>query len=497
MRTPAGFARSLAAAALILAVAGPAVAQERSPDIDRSNRIRRHEERIKQIIENRRIEAMEREKREREAREAAERQAQEQQAAAAGQAPPPGEGAPPPDAPPPADTGRKAVSSVVMGFKFVNEEGMADYNTIVREGETFMTEVTLFNIDRNPIDRVRLALDFDKRFIDPVKVFDTELRHRTKADPSFTVDSANAQLLYDATLGKPLEREEVVLLRILWKAKRQTPHTGIAFAFDELEEDGVPHTAIYVRERNILGVSDDPADGVLSGGLMIDAPGGSGDVVLQGKGEELRQLYLGSVASDAAVGLQLKGPRTTPKVGEPFVVKVALNNPDGALIDALDMYIRFDPAVLQVIDTDKFNWVNRGVNILDGPYHAHFPWDMHKRNEVRNERGQINYQMALSNGSSLPGKTVASIRFVAIAPSEGTEIRFVQGKLSEYIRTSVRYFGYERLDLSEKASRPILRVPVEAAPMNVAAAEAAPDEGQTDKPAATGPAVKPLRIVRD
>lgn len=511
MRNSTGFRIAGLAAAAVLAVFAttPALAQPR--DIDRSNRIRQHEQRIKQIIENRRIEAVEREKKEREAREAEQRQQQEQQQQqqqqpAEAQQQPPG-GVPPGQAPavdpatlePPPQEGKKAISSVVMGFKFINDEGLADYNTIVREGQTFITEVTLFNIDHNPIERLRLALDYDKRFIEPVKVFDTELRKREKEPAKFSLDDENAQILYDSTLAKPMEREEVVLLRILWKAKRQTPYTGISFAFDELEEEGTPHTAIYARGKNILGIYDDPADGVLSGGLMIDTPNGDGEeVVLQGKGEELKKLYLGSVASDAEVGLKLVGPRQTPKVGKPFIVKVALNNPDGALVDALDFYVKYDPQVLQVIDSDKFNWVNRGVNVLDGPYHTNFPWDMHKRNEVRNSRGQINYQVALSNGASLPSKTVASIKFVAIAPTQATEIQFVPGKLSEYIHTSVRYFGYERLNLKEKYSHPILKFPVEAAPPPV-------EKAKEPEPAvvAAGPesegasSVKSLKIVRD
>lgn len=470
--------RALTVGLLLAAMVGavvPAPAQTTTVS-DRQARLKEHERRIREIIEKRR----------------AEEQAREQEAAAA--APPVTEEAPPAEEPP-EEKPKAAVSSVVMGFKFTNADGESAYNTIVRQGDTFLTEVFLFNIDGNPIERVRLALDYDKRFIEPRRIFDSSLRSSMSGAPTFSHDDREGIINYDAQFETPLGNAEVVVLRILWQSLRETPYTGIDFHFDPLERDDESHTAIYADGRNILGTRDDPMDGVLSGGLMVDAPEGA-PRELQGKAEELQTLYLGSVASRDRVGLELVGPPGAPKVGEPFRVSVRLNNPEGALIDAVNTFIKFDPEVMEVIDVDKFNYVHRGVNVHDGPYHRMFPWDMHKKNEVRNDRGLVNYQVSLSNGASLPSKKFFDVYFRAKAPTNGTQIYFVQGKLSDSGNTSIRYFGYERLDLESQLSAPVLKMPILPAPPEVADAT----EPKTDElvPSEVAPAttVRALPIVR-
>jgi hypothetical protein len=458
----------------LLLLVGSAPAQPSSA-ATRAQRLKEHERKIKEIIDRRRDE----QKRAEEANLAG-------AAAAAAPTPAPAEA---PAEPP------KPVSSVVMGFKFTNDDGESDYNIIVRSGDTFLTEVYLFNIDQNPIDRVRLALDFDKRFITPLRVFDAEIRPQIEGGPTFEVDEREAVLNYDARFARPVSDAEIVVLRILWRALRSTPYSGIHFAFDPLEREGTAHTAVFADGRNILGTESDSMDGVLSGGLMIDLPTGE-TPVLQGKAEELKTLYLGSVASEAEVGLQLVGPNVPVKVGDVFRVRLQLNNPEGALIDAMNFFLKFDETTLEVVDVDRFNWITRGVNVHDGPYHRNFPWDMMKRNEVRNDRGHVNYQKSLSNGAALPSKTFADVYFRAKAPTTKSEMFFIQGKLSDTANSSVRYFGYERLNLQSKLSEPNFAIEIHPAPEEVA--QAAPPEESLAPVVDPGlPQVRQLRIERD
>lgn len=446
----------------------------------RTQKLREHERRIQQIITDRRA------KKRQEEEEARKR------AIDSGEISPREEE---PAEQPQVERRQRAISNVVMGFKFSNEEGDTDYNIIVQEGETFVSEVYLFNIDQNPIDRVRLALDYDKRFITPLRVFDTSIAPFIKGDPEFDIDQRDAIIKYDASLKTSISSPEIVLLRILWRAERATPFTGIDFAFSELERPDDTHTGIYVGDLNILGVSDDPSDGVLSGGLMIQGPPEKREV-LQGKAEELRGMYFGSVASDDQVGLQLIGPPETPRVGDEFVVKVRLNNPEGALIDSINFAVLFDPNVIQVLDRDEFNYIIRGVNVSDGPYHEFFPWDMHKKNEVRNDRGLVNYQKALTNGASLPSRTFAAIHFRALAPTAETAVGFVKGRVGAPNMTSVRYFGFERLDLqSPELSLPTIKFPV--LPPSVAIA--AEGRSEMDSPAVQADElqVRDLKIERE
>lgn len=424
------------AVALFLALP---VLLEAQGDQTRDRRLREHEEKIRQIIDERRRAQEEEEARR--AREAAES----------------------PDAPAPTgerEDRQRFVSNVVMGMKFLNEEGQSDYSTHVNQGDTFISEVYLFNEDQNPIDRVRLALDYDKRFLEPVRIFDSTLRPYTEEAPSFRLMEREAIMVYDAELAEPMTQRQVVLLRILWRAVRPAIHTGIDFTFDQDERDEMPHTAIYSRGQNILGTRGDPADGVLSGTLHI-ARLEAGEQQLQGKAEELRRMYLGSIGSTAKVGLHLIGPPEPPRMGEDFVVRVALDNPEGTLIDSLNFMVLFDPDVLQVVDSDRFNWINRGVNIHDGSYQRDFPWDIHQDNSVRNDAGLASYQKAVSNGMSFPSEVFADIRFRAIAPTTRTSVTFSPGRTGAPNLTSVRYFGYQLLDLNDRdISTPTVSFPV-------------------------------------
>ena len=424
----------LVCVAVALLVAAPASVMAQNQD-SRDRRLREHEERIRQIIEERRAAQEEEERRRAEAEE---------------------------DAPPreEREERRRFVSNVVMGLKFINEEGETAYSTFVRQGNTFITEVYLFNEDRNPVDRVRLALDYDKRFIEPVRVFDSALRPHMDGEPRFELIDRDAIVVYDAKLETPIEQREVVVLRLLWRARRPASHTAIQFAFDDEERDDQPHTAIYSREQSILGTRTDPADGVLSGSLMIEQIDRE-ERIFQGKAEELREMYLGSIGATADVGLELIGPEEPPRVGEEFVVRVALNNPQGAIIDAVDFAVLYDPEVLRAVDKDRFNWITSGMNVHDGPYHSRFPWDIHKSNEIRNQRGLALYRKGLSTGRALPSEPFADIHFRAIAPTNRTSIGFSRGRTGMPNMTSVRYFGFQMLNLEDSSiSTPAIEFPV-------------------------------------
>ncbi|MCC6545949.1 hypothetical protein IT570_02180 [Candidatus Sumerlaeota bacterium] len=477
-----GWMRVFAVAIGIVAVAAPVQSPAQSgSQSERTRRLREHEKKIQEIINQRRAE---REKR------AAEAGPQQQPETAQ-----PAEVEIKPEETP------KPASSVVMGFKFINEQGISDYNLVVREGETFVSEVMLFNIDQNPIDRIRLSLRYDKRFITPEKIFDTALKPYIQGDPVFTVNQRDSLLNYDAKLKRPLDAPQMALLKVLWKADRQTAFTGLDFQFSALEKDDDEHTAIYVRNENILGTRDDAMDGVLSGGLMIEGPKNA-KKVMQGKEEELKQIYLGDVANDSKVGLVLTKPGSGAiQVGDEFVVKVKLDNPSGAQVDALNFTILFDPKVLRVVDKDKFNYITTGINVHDGPYHYNFPWDMHIENDVRNESGLVSYAMALANGGTLESRTIADVHFKAIGPAERTDVGFVRSRPGAPDLTSVRYFGYEILDLrSAYLSRstisfPVLNKTVEVASDATNGGLPIPTPAPTPTPKPEN-SVKPLKIER-
>ncbi|MCC5875133.1 MAG: hypothetical protein JJU11_02835, partial [Candidatus Sumerlaeia bacterium] len=146
----------------------------------RVNRLREHEEKIREIIEARRQERAQQDEQRAERERDRPRQEEEEEGPS------------------------RAASSVVLGLKFLSEGGLSDYNLIVSEGETFITEVMMFNMDQNEVDRVRLSIDYDRRFVEPVRVFDTTIRPKVDGTPRFAIDDRRAIIAYDANLETPL-----------------------------------------------------------------------------------------------------------------------------------------------------------------------------------------------------------------------------------------------------------------------------------------------------
>src|SRR5690606_27076740 len=162
-------------------------------------------------------------------------------------------------------------------------------------------------------------------------------------------------LIYDATFTRPRVSKQLTILKIVWEAHQRTEYTDLQFVFSPNRPEDQPNTAVFMQGQNVLGRPDDPIDGVLGGALLIMRPfdpEDSGPEILQGKKEELREIYLGSMGDQQQVGLRLVPPPGTPAVGQEFDVDVQLYNPRGAIIDVVRFYILFNPDVLQVVDHD-------------------------------------------------------------------------------------------------------------------------------------------------
>jgi hypothetical protein len=384
-------------------------------------------------------------------------------------------------APPPTDGPSLSVGKLILYNQFRNPlTGARELDTVVRAGSRFVSEVVLQNEGGEEHDRVQLALQYDKRFMQPVRVFDEAMRGLAKGSPRFELDERNSMIVYDATLAEARDAKDTTVLTIVWEAIRPTEYAGLRFQFARPGEELGPghHTAVYLASRNVLGDETDPLDGVLGGSLLILPPFDPTQTegqILQGKKEELRGVYLTSVGSDVPAGLRLVGPATPPAVGEDFTVDLALENPHGAMIDAVSAYILFDPAVLRVVDTDRGNWVKRGTNILDGPFRADYPWEFHTRNEVDNTRGRIQYSKGLGDQLALPTGTFARITFRALAPTAETKIEMARSRQGAGAVTAVRSFGYDLFSEDPRYTTPWVSGPVLAEPL---AAERAGEEAK-------------------
>lgn len=337
-------------------------------------------------------------------------------------------------------------------------------DTMVRQGDRFVSEVRLQNSQAKEFDRFRIALQYDKRFLRPIRVFDQGIRNSLKNEPKFEIVDRDSLLVYEGEFTAPRLTKELVLLTIVWEAILPTEYTQINFTFAGGETEEEPHSGIYDKNENILGEKTDPFDGVLGGSILILKPfdpTATEDVdIVQGKKEELRNIYLENVGGQRAVGLQLIGPDYVPAVGETFQVDVKLNNPGGSVVDSLKFFVQFDPKVIQVVDQDLGNWIRRGVNVHDGPYRLRYPFDYHKYNEADNTRGRIRYAMSMGRTLTLPTGTFATIHFKALAPAKETSIAFVATQDTTEKVTDARILGYSVLSTDAELTTPELLIPI-------------------------------------
>ncbi len=188
-------------------------------------------------------------------------------------------------------------------------------------------------------------------------------------------------------------------------------------------------TEALVGEHPALGSAALEVSGLVGGSYQIskgDSEDAESDDSLTDNTDPNSYTWaLGEPNKGKAISLNLHAPSAPLKVGDKFFVDVHLENPMGVRFDGLNIVIDFDTNALRVEDCDHGNWIEIGANILDGPYHKEFPFDVHYRNEAFNELGQIHYMVATSKlGYRYPTGKLASILFTAVAPTPKAEIKF-------------------------------------------------------------------------
>jgi hypothetical protein len=444
-----GWARSLALLLVFALFLGGSAGWAQDENLSREERLRRHEERVREILKQRQA-----------------------------QTPDPNAVVPTQDAAPPPEeeAAIKLLGSVLLYVRFrpVYADELPSSDIVVRQGDRFVSEIQMDNESATSFDRIQLALRFDKRFIRPIRVYDDGIRPYTEGTPRFEINDRDNVILYDAEMKAPRVSKQVTILKIVWEAIQPTEYTDLQFVFSPNRPDDRPHTAVFMQGENILGRPDDPIDGVLGGALLImkpfDPESNTGAEILQGKKEELREIYLGSMGAQQRVGLRLVGPEGTPAVGQEFDVDVQLFNPRGAIIDVMRFFVLFDPEVLEVVDNDRNNWIRNGVNVLDGPWREEFPFDFHTQNEADNMRGRVAYGKGLSRGRALRTGTFARIRFRALAPIDQTEIALIAARQGAGNLTAVNYFGYSLLSDDPRYTQPSVKIRINADPLVAAAA---------------------------
>ncbi len=399
-----------------------AITAEELSRMSREERIKRQEERLRKIIEERR--QKQEEERRRESEQSRRRTAAESRPVAR--------------APAPMVTLPTKATETILYFD--------PYDTLVKVGEQFVTDLHIINKGEQPIDYVRMTIRYDTKYVEPITVYDTFLRPLLASPPTFLVEEDTGMLIYGGQLvtAQPLGARP--LLTIVWRALEEVSYSPISFLFDE------PSTVLSYKNKDHLGASYDPSDGVIPASVMIVKE--RSQLAKIPRVSNYYGLSAGQIEQfEGVLHLRLSSEKRQVNIGEEFIVNVRLGNPSSILFDNVRLLIKFDPTKLEVIDWDRSNWIRRGVNINDHIAHRIYPFDYHIKNTVDNQLGTIDYRMGLSENLTLPSGILAQIKFRAKAAAHLTDIAFAQNEWNRLPTTDITYLGETVLDSSHTRTK--------------------------------------------
>lgn len=325
-------------------------------------------------------------------------------------------------------------------------------------GDEFPIHVWLDNPDSKPIEVVSFALSFNPQLLEYVdapggsggwpNVYDQSdkirkaipLVRNPDVDPFYLnqVDAANGMIYYRArcAVGESSTAQGFIAT-MKFRALGPVDQTTVRFLFADWPDSMIPAVQsdqdwAWPKEMtfvggkgskaksdkggwtNLLGSTGSTQDGVVSGNLTL-----KGDYVkaLQEEDESIPK-------GEAFTRIVLEPRLNSVQVGKTFDLNVKISNPKGTPWDKVRLQIQFDPKYLMVVDSDSGNWVTRGTNILDGPFHDRFPFEWTPNNMVRQQDGQVFYECGVLTSPLRGGGTLATIQFQALRPIPETWVAF-------------------------------------------------------------------------
>ncbi len=333
-------------------------------------------------------------------------------------------------------------------------EGMAgdrpSLNVSVLENKTFVTRLALYNPKSSAFSQVDASIKFDPLLIRPIGVDDSATSSNLQSPTRVMVDQGRGLLSIAADFKEPRSDSFLTLAKIQWKALAPVSNTPVAFVNTTDNPSGV----FNLQGENILHMRGDGTvessknAGLLDATISIEAANGSIELAETSNNPFSAVALATNINAGTAEGgvqLSLKPRKLNVHVGEDFLVDVLYRNPRQADMDSVKLQVRFDPEILNVIDTDEGNWISRGVNIFDGAYHEQLPFDYHRKNIAYNNLGLIVYEMGFGSRSPVPTEGVmATIKFRANAPAASTVVAFsADENESTAPGTAITFLGFD------------------------------------------------------
>jgi hypothetical protein len=392
-----------------------------------------------------------------------------------------------------AGTGSGAPSSAKAGAAFSTTAGsglalteavvlqFTPLDIFVQPDGLFDITVRLDNDTTRDVDGLDFVVGFDAQRIAYVGLAPETSDNKAALELAdrFTVEPGKGRLHCSASKLGTLSRGKTDVLPLRFRARDLAGRVPLRFVTSRQD---MP--AAWAKGANVLGGQG--CIGVLDAAVVItDDPGLFGKAAaatptidlatampedMPKEDPAVKQWIVGKLAvrADAPVALRLQGPANTiVKAGEDFWVDVVLVNEALAPIDSLAFRMQFDPQVLEVVDEDKDNWIQLGVNAWDGAFHEAYPFDLHYANHADNARGVLDYRVGRREASyAFPSGVFVRVHFRALKASDATAIALTRRKKGPDPETWVKGMGVDRLATTWNDAQPaavLVRV-VAAAP---------------------------------
>lgn len=450
----------------------PADAQQAGGDQTRQERIREHQERIKKILE-------ESKKRRDEQQKALQEQQGTQPPAAPGAPAPAVPGATPAANPAPNAQGGAPVAGVpgqplptgpVQNARMTPPVQAAaptpaaqapqtarsesrtillfnPLDSIVNVGERFKTSVQA-ETKEGEIDEISLFIKYPRHILNPLALNHSPLDpYVKKIDYEFNPDDGTIYL--HANLKEPQRFAQKPVISIVWEALEPTDGAAISYEFGDTKYT----TGLYLNDSNLLGTLPGSNDGVIKSMVQVIGPRTKPTLTQLDDG-----VLIGSPPAassddrpDEDVSLQLRPSSTSVKAGDTFDVDVILKNPGEERIDRVRLYLQFNPADLEVVDSDAGNIVTRGINIRDAASRGTFAFDYYRFNTADNSKGTIIYEVSASNSQVRGSGKLATISMRALGESPRTELILVQNAKGLTPTSEVSFLGESKLETAAAA----------------------------------------------
>ena len=257
------------------------------------------------------------------------------------------------------------------------------------------------------------------------------------------IDSKKGRILFSMDVKDETSVDTGIVARVDFMPLKETPKSSIKFDMTTGVDQDTNHplTFLSLNEKDQLGSSSyDPSDGVINFDMEIVS---SLDKIKERPIVKKENQHFSNKGDDVFdTSITLIPRQKEVEVGETIDFDVYVANPNKDPIDAVSVFLAYNPRVFEPVDTDDYE---TGININDKEYVTNFPFDFPLTNSIDDEKGLIDFRKRV-NRSPVRGEGVlATIRLKAIRPTQKTTLKILMSENGEEPTTGLFYRKTDRL----------------------------------------------------